>query len=71
MKAKEIDICICFYNTPLDYFKECLDSRGRIVSIEPDSAGNYEIWIVDDFNEALVYYLFPYDLGVIEHGMEV
>lgn len=54
----------------MDDFKECLDNRGRIVSIEPDSAGNYEIWIVDDFNEALVYYLFPYDLGVIEHGTE-
>ena len=54
----------------MDDFKECLDNRGRIVSIETDSAGNYEIWIVDDFNEALVYYLFPYDLGVIEHGME-
>lgn len=52
-------------------FKECLDNRGRIVSIELDSVGNdYEIWIVDDFNEALVYYLFPYDLGVIEHGTE-
>ena len=54
----------------MDDFKECLDNRGRKVSIEPDSAGNYEIWIVDDFNEALVYYLFPYDLGVIEHGTE-
>lgn len=54
----------------MDDFKECLDNRGRIVSIETDSAGNYEIWIVDDFNEALVYYLFPYDLGVIEHGTE-
>lgn len=54
----------------MDDFKECLDNRGRIVSIEQDSAGNYEIWIVDDFNEALVYYLFPYDLGVIEHGTE-
>ena len=54
----------------IDDFKECLDNRGRIVSIETDSAGNYEIWIVDDFNEALVYYLFPYDLGVIEHGTE-
>lgn len=50
--------------------KECLDNRGRVVSIEPDSAGNYEIWIVDEENEALVYYLFPYDLGVIEHGTE-
>ena len=54
----------------MDDFKECLDNRGRIVSLEKDSAGNYEIWIVDDFNEALVYYLFPYDLGVIEHGTE-
>lgn len=26
MDAKEIDICICFYNTPLKYFKECLNS---------------------------------------------
>lgn len=54
----------------MDDFKKCLDNRGRVVSIESDSAGNYEIWIVDDFNEALVYYLFPYDLGVIEHGTE-
>lgn len=55
----------------IDDLKECLDNRGRVVSIESDSAGNYEIWIVDETNEALVYYLFPYDLGVIEHGMEV
>lgn len=55
----------------IDDLKECLDNRGRVVSIEPDSAGNYEIWIVDKNNEALVYYLFPYDLGVIEHGTEV
>ncbi len=54
----------------MDDFKECLDNRGRVVSIEQDSTGNYEIWVVDDFNEALVYYLFPYDLGVIEHGTE-
>lgn len=54
----------------IDDFKECLDNRGRIVSIEPDPAGNYEIWIVDEDNGALVYYLFPYDLGVIEHGTE-
>ena len=26
MESKEIDICICFYNTPLNYFKECLNS---------------------------------------------
>ena len=26
MEAKTIDICICFYNTPLKYFKECINS---------------------------------------------
>lgn len=54
----------------MDDLKECLNNRGRVVSIEPDSAGNYEIWIVDKSNEALVYYLFPYDIGVIEYEIE-
>ena len=26
METKDIDICICFYNTPLNYFKECINS---------------------------------------------
>lgn len=54
----------------IDDLKECLNNRGRVVSIESDSMDSYEIWIVDEDNEALVYYLFPYDLGVIEHGTE-
>lgn len=54
----------------IEDLKECLDNRGRVVSIESDSMGNYEIWIVDENEGALVYYLFPYDLGVIEHGVE-
>lgn len=55
----------------IDDLKECLNNRGRVVSIESDSMDSYEIWIVDENNEALVYYLFPYDIGVIEHGTEV
>lgn len=50
--------------------EECLNNRGKVVSLEMDSMNNYEIWIVNEDNEALVYYLFPYDLGVIEHGVE-
>lgn len=44
--------------------KECLQNRGKVVSIE-DKDDAYEIWIVTDDNEALVYYFFPYDEGVI------
>lgn len=46
--------------------KECLQNRGRVISIdEADEA--YEIWIaVDDDDDVLAYYLFPYDIGVIE-----
>lgn len=51
--------------------EECLCNRGKVVSIEVDSTSNYEIWVINEDNKALVYYLFPYDLGVIEHGMEV
>lgn len=50
--------------------KECLLNRGQIISIEPATEMNgYEIWIkIDD--EAFAYYLFPYDLGVLEEGVE-
>lgn len=47
--------------------KECLLNRGRVVSIdktEDDYA--YEIWVRDEEQEDIVYYFFPYDLGVIE-----
>lgn len=45
---------------------ECLTNRGQILSIEETKDKQaYEIWIKID-KEAFVYYLFPYDLGVIE-----
>lgn len=54
--------------------KVCLKNRGKVVSIEPennDITSAFEIWIIDETEkEPLVYYFFPYDLGVIEHGME-
>jgi len=46
-------------------FKVCLQNRGSIVSIDlTEDKQAYEIWIRDE--EDLVYYFFPYDLGVIE-----
>ena len=46
-------------------FKECLQNRGPVISIDPADENAYEIWIsVDD--DVLAYYLFPYDIGVIE-----
>lgn len=45
---------------------ECLINRGQVLSIEKTKDKQaYEIWIKID-EEAFVYYLFPYDLGVIE-----
>ena len=45
---------------------ECLINRGQILSIERTKDKQaYEIWIKID-EEAFVYYLFPYDLGVIK-----
>lgn len=61
-------------NTLIDTYKdldECLRNRGGILSIErKDNA--FEIWLKNnDTKEAFVYYFFPYDNGVIEHGKEV
>ena len=49
--------------------KECLLNRGQIISIDPSTEmDGYEIWLkIDD--EAFAYYLFPYDLGVLEEGV--
>lgn len=45
---------------------ECLINRGQILSIEKTKDKQaYEIWIKID-EEVFAYYLFPYDLGVIE-----
>lgn len=48
--------------------KECIEcclNRGKIVSIEKQEDQNFEIWLQID-GDAFAYYLFPYDLGVIE-----
>ena len=46
--------------------QECLENRGTIISIDLDSTGYaYEIWIIAD-EQAFVYFLFPYDIGVLE-----
>ena len=46
--------------------KECLINRGEILSIDRTEDGvAYEIWMRID-EEIFVYYLFPYDMGVIE-----
>ena len=46
--------------------KPTLLNRGTIISIEKQPDENWEIWIRDSENENFVYYLFPYDNGVIE-----
>lgn len=46
---------------------ECIENRGELVSMDPVSndPNSWEIWIrIDD--EDFCYYLFNYDLGVIE-----
>lgn len=45
--------------------EECLFNRGTALSIDKNKDGAYEIWMRIN-NEAFVYYLFPYDEGVIE-----
>ena len=53
-------------NNLLQEFKECLTNRGEVVSIDLTEDKNaFEIWIKAD-DTSFVYYLFPYDLGVIE-----
>ena len=46
--------------------QECLENRGIIMSIDMDPKNLiYEIWIMVD-DQAFAYYLFPYDIGVLE-----
>lgn len=50
-----------------DDLKICLQNRGEVLSIElTQQEDAYEIWIRDDEQNILVYYFFPYDIGVIE-----
>jgi len=44
---------------------DCLKSRGQVKSIELLDNGSFECWITHD-NDSHVYYLFPYEEGVIE-----
>ena len=45
-----------------------LNNRGKILSIDKQPDGAYEIWIKDEFenNGIFVYYLFNYDIGVVD-----
>lgn len=49
---------------------ECLRNRGTIISIEtlPDKC--IEAWIRKEDKECYCYYLFPYDLGVLDYTKE-
>lgn len=48
-------------------FRPTLQNRGIVLSIEKQPDESWEIWIRDiETEENFVYYLFPYDNGVIE-----
>lgn len=52
----------------IDSFKECIENRGILISIDFDKAGGgYEIWIKEHLSEnPLVYYLFSCSAAVIK-----
>ena len=46
---------------------ETLYNRGKILLVDKQKDGSWEIWIRDSLtNENFAYYLFPYDDGVVE-----
>ena len=46
---------------------ETLYNRGKILLVDKQKDGSWEIWIRDSItNENFAYYLFPYDNGVVE-----
>ena len=46
---------------------ETLYNRGKILLVDKQKDGSWEIWIRDSLtNENFAYYLFPYDNGVVE-----
>ncbi|MCD8211080.1 MAG: hypothetical protein LUC37_06010 [Prevotella sp.] len=52
--------------TSLQDLRECLTNRGQVLSIEnTENKDALEIWLLID-EEPYCYYLFPYDLGVVE-----
>ena len=48
---------------------ETLYNRGKILLVDKQKDGSWEIWIRDSLtDENFAYYLFPYDNGVVEVG---
>lgn len=45
--------------------QECLENRGKIMAINFERELIYEIWLMIK-DQAYAYYLFPYDIGVLE-----
>ena len=46
---------------------ETLHNRGKILLVDKQKDGSWEIWIRDSLtDENFAYYLFPYDNGVVE-----
>ena len=46
---------------------ETLYNRGKILLVDKQKDGSWEIWIRDSLtDENFAYYLFPYDDGVVE-----
>ena len=60
-------VAVSDYGYLINEIKPTLENRGMVLDIEWQDNGAYEIWIRDpETNENFVYYLFPYDEGVIE-----
>lgn len=71
--CKEISWYTVFYLKSMNYdkavqeLKKTLDFRGTIVDIDyVHTEDAYECWIKNSEGEVEMYYLFPYDWGVIE-----
>ena len=61
------NIIACQNHKDIEFeLKPTLLNRGNIISIDKQPDENWVIWIRDDNNENFVYYLFPYDDGIIE-----
>lgn len=55
------------YNKAKDEIEKTLRFRGEIIDIEYVHAEDaYECWVKNSENEIEMYYLFPYDWGVVE-----
>ena len=51
----------------LKEFRETLQNRGQVISIDKQEDNNYEIWIREpETQENFVYYLFDYTFGIVK-----